>query len=56
MRQQGRDWREGNGRPIGSGTKECIVKTYIADNPNATPTEISRALNISRPTVYKYMK
>ena len=56
MRQQGRDWREGNGRPIGSGTKECIVKTYIADNPNASPTEIARALNISRPTVYKYMK
>ena len=50
------NWREGNGRPKGSGTKESLVKEYIEENPNDNPTEIARALNISRPTVYKYMK
>lgn len=43
------------GRPKGSGTKENIVKDYIKDNPSDNPTEIARALNISRPTVYKYL-
>ena len=46
------NWREGNGRP----SKELMVKNYLAGNPNATPTEVVRALNISRPTVYKYMR
>ena len=50
------NWREGNGRPKGSGTKEELVKEYIEENPDDNPTEIARALNISRPTVYKYMK
>lgn len=44
------------GRPKGSGTKEELVKEYIEENPDDNPTEIARALNISRPTVYKYMK
>lgn len=51
----GTNWREGNGRPKGSGTKEKLVKEYIEKNPNDNPTEIARALNISRPTVYKYL-
>lgn len=46
------EWRKGNGRP----SKERLVKTYLKSNPTATPTEVARALNISRPTVYKYMK
>lgn len=44
------------GRPKGSGTKEELVKEYIEKNPDDNPTEIARALNISRPTVYKYLK
>ena len=44
------------GRPKGSGTKEELVKEYIEKNPEDNPTEIARALNISRPTVYKYLK
>ncbi len=44
------NWREGNGRP----NKEILVKDYIKENPNKNPTEIARALRISRPTVYKY--
>lgn len=43
------------GRPKGSGTKENLVREYIAENPDDTPTEIARALEISRPTVYKYL-
>ena len=44
------NWREGNGRP----KKEILVQDYIKENPNKNPTEIARALRISRPTVYKY--
>ncbi len=44
------------GRPKGSGTKEQLVKDYIAKHPADNPTQISKALGISRPTVYKYMK
>lgn len=44
------------GRPLGSGTKEELVKKYRKKHPNAGPTEIARALGISRTTVYKYMK
>ena len=50
------NWREGNGRPKGSGTKEELVKEYIKNNPNYSPTEIARNLGISRTTVYKYKK
>lgn len=37
-------------------SKEELVLNYLKDNPNQTPTQISKALNISRPTVYKYLK
>ncbi len=50
------EWINKEGRPLGSGTKKVLVKKYIEENPNDNPTEIARALNISRPTVYKYMK
>jgi len=46
------NWRDGNGRP----SKEQLVKDYIKDHPTDTPTQIARALGISRPTVYKYLK
>ena len=46
------EWRNKKGAP----TKERLVKDYIADNPNKSVTEIARALNVSRPTVYKYRK
>lgn len=45
------NWREGNGRP----SKEKLVKDYVKENPDDNPTEIARALKISRPTVYKYL-
>lgn len=40
------------GRP----NKEELVKEYIKNNPTDSPTQIARALKISRPTVYKYLK
>ncbi|NMB19163.1 MAG: HTH domain-containing protein [Erysipelothrix sp.] len=43
------------GRPKGSGTKEELVKEYIRNNPDHSPTKIARNLGISRTTVYKYI-
>lgn len=44
-------WREGNGRP----SKEKLVRDYVARHPQESPTQIARALHVSRPTVYKYL-
>ncbi|MDN8975009.1 HTH domain-containing protein, partial [Staphylococcus aureus] len=45
------NWRNQEGRP----SKENLVKEYIAENPDHTPTEIAKNLKISRTTVYKYI-
>jgi len=45
-------WRNKEGR----SSKEQLVKDYIEEHPEENPTEIARALKISRPTVYKYIK
>lgn len=37
-------------------SKQKTVKDYIKENPKDNPTQIARALGISRPTVYKYIK
>lgn len=50
------DWRNKDGRPKGSGTKEKLIKEYIEENPEDNPTEIARNLNVSRTTVYKYLR
>jgi len=42
------------GRPKNSTTKEKIIRNYILNNPDDNPTQIAKALKISRPTVYKY--
>ncbi len=45
------------GRPVDSGTKEEVVKEYIEKNPSESNiSKIAKELNISRPTVYKYLK
>ena len=44
-------WRNREGRP----SKEELVKDYIKNNPEHSPTEIARNLGISRTTVYKYL-
>jgi hypothetical protein len=45
-----------NGEWRGNTSKEILVKKYIKDNPADNPTQIAKALNMSRTTVYKYMK
>lgn len=52
MKRQGRRWDDNNGRK----SKEQLVKEYISNNPTTKPMQIAKALNISRTTVYKYMK
>lgn len=48
------EWRKGNGRPNGSGTAQEKVAAYRAEHPEASVTEVARALNISRTTAYKW--
>ena len=47
-------WRNKDGRPKGSGTAEQKVAAYRAEHPEASVTEVARALEISRTTVYKW--
>lgn len=47
-----KNWRNKEGRP----DKEQLVKKYIKNHPTENPTQIAKALNMSRTTVYKYMK
>ncbi len=50
------NWREGNGRPKGSGTKEYVVREYQQKYPDATKADVIRGTGLSKPTVYKYYK
>ena len=51
MSRQNKNWWDNGGRP----SKENLVKEYLEENPDHTPTEIARNLKISRTTVYKYI-
>ena len=59
MKRQGKDWRDGNGRPKGSRNKECkkkeLIIDYVTAHPESNVTDIARALGVSRTTVYKYL-
>jgi len=48
------EWRNKNGRPKGSGTAKAKVAAYREEHPEASVTEVARALGVSRPTVYKW--
>ena len=54
------NWRQNNGRPVGSKNKvnknRDLVFGYLQSHPFASITSISRDLKLSRPTVYKYFK
>ena len=50
MRRQGKDWREGNGRP----TKEQEVIDYIRANPDSRKCDVIRGTGFDKKTVYKY--
>ena len=50
MRRQGRDWRDGNGRPDVSK----IVEEWRENNPDGTKAACIRETGLSKPTVYKW--
>lgn len=50
----GAEWRNKDGRPKGSGTKEHIIKEWREENPDGTKADCIRSTGISKPTVYKY--
>ena len=49
-----RNWRNKDGRPKGSGTKEQIIKEYRKSNPMARKSDCIRDTGISKMTVYKW--
>lgn len=51
-RYKGTNWRDGNGRK----PKRDMIRAYAAEHPEASHSEIARALGVSRPTVIKWLK
>lgn len=47
-------WREGNGRPKGSGTKRDIIKQWRMNHPNGRKIDCERDTGISRHTILKW--
>lgn len=47
-------WREGNGRPKGSGTKKEIVAAWREKHPEGRKIDCERETGLSRPTVLKW--
>ncbi|HEF6577089.1 TPA: hypothetical protein SAU01_001720, partial [Campylobacter jejuni] len=56
MKRQDRDWREGNGRPKGSGEKSKIVEEWQRQHPDGKKADCIRETGLSKPTVYKWWK
>lgn len=54
MRRQGRDWRDGNGRPAGSGTAQEKVQKWRKNNPMGRKADCVRETGLTKPTVYKW--
>ena len=48
------NWRDGNGRPKGSGTKEEIVLKWRAEHPEGKKVDCIRDTGLTKPTVYKW--
>lgn len=55
MKKRGKPFKNPEGRPKGSGTKEQLVKDYVASNPGASVSAIAKATGVSRTTVYKWL-
>lgn len=47
-------WRDGNGRPKGSGTAEQKVREWKAVHPHGKKSDCIRDTGLSKPTVYKW--
>ncbi len=52
----GTNWRNLNGRPKGTGTKEQIVKEYRENNPNARKCDCIKDTGLSNHTVLKWWR
>lgn len=50
---EGKNWREGNGRPKGTD-KSSIVKSWREKNPNGTKYQCIKETGLTKPTVYKW--
>ncbi len=48
------NWRNKDGRPKGSGTKEKIVREWREQNPNGRKIDCHKELGLSRVTINKY--
>mgnify|MGYP000298721752 FL=1 len=50
------EWREGNGRPKGSGEKKVIVHEWQDAHPDGTKAECNRDTNLDPKTIRKWWK
>lgn len=50
------NWREGNGRPKGSGTAEQAVREWQQQHPDGRKVDCIRETGLSKPTVYKWWR
>lgn len=49
-----KNWRDGNGRPKGSGTAEKKVQDWRQQHPDGRKVDCIRDTGLSKPTVYKW--
>lgn len=54
MKRRGQEFKNPEGRPKGSGTKQQLVQQYRMEHPEASVMEVSKILHMSRTTVYKW--
>lgn len=54
MKERGQAFKNPEGRPAGSGTARGKVMEYRKAHPEASVTEVARAVGISRTTAYKW--
>lgn len=48
------EWRNKDGRPVGSGTKQAIVQEWRQTHPNGKKADCIRETGLSKPTVLKW--
>lgn len=48
------NWRNGNGRPKGSGTAEQTVLEWRQQHPDGRKVDCIRETGLSKPTVYRW--
>ena len=54
MKKRDQPFKRPEGRPVGSGTAEKRVADYRLVHPDHTVTQVAHALDLSRPTVYRW--